>query len=204
MSQHIVGTESGTNAAIDADERFVVLLVPEYGTKRTGVLTLLAGDTQLRVERYAAAISWGQCLSRTSSCTWRMLAGAADDDDEAFSHATSRANTDARFANTPFACSSSASEHAELTSNTAININDRKPLDHEHLAVITVQELITRSNIRSHYRWNASANSLNDDCRALPLSGVTDCSLPLSCKTGFELKLMWKQTRVSHTRNSQR
>ena len=57
VSQHIVGTKFSANAAIDANKRFLALLIPEHGSEWTSFLTLATSNAQLFVEGHAAAAS---------------------------------------------------------------------------------------------------------------------------------------------------
>jgi len=58
MSQHIVGTEFGADAAVDADERLLRFVIPEHGAEGTGFFALATANAQICVEDDTASISW--------------------------------------------------------------------------------------------------------------------------------------------------
>lgn len=81
--QNGVRTVLSTITAMDANHRFVRLLIPEDGANGTGPLTVATPDAFLGIESYTTALSRNERLGRAHLGAGWVVAGPADDDDEA-------------------------------------------------------------------------------------------------------------------------
>ncbi len=124
QSDDIVWAIIRTVAAVDADLRLMLRIVPEDCAKGAGLDAVVAADAEIGFEAHATAFTRRQCVGGTDAGARRIGAGATDDDDEAFADAARRVDVDARILQPAAAGPPRAGEHTRLAADTAVNVDD--------------------------------------------------------------------------------
>jgi hypothetical protein len=121
----------GTKSAMPADERFVIIFIPENRIHDAGLDACAAAGTALGLQEHAAALAKHERIFRAGAGAWGIYAGPADRQHETVLHTSGRLYTYAGFCKTDIIVNTRACEHAALTAYAFVrvqNIKSHKPL----------------------------------------------------------------------------
>jgi hypothetical protein len=120
---------AGAGAAVDADER-VIPAVPLDRAERARLSARAAGRALVGDPSNAPAIPRNECSRRTGSRARRIVAGAADDDDESAAHPAGRAHVDACAVRPGVPATTGASVDSKLTPDATVDVEDGQSFGH--------------------------------------------------------------------------
>jgi len=120
---------AGAGAAVDADEGATCRVSLDCA-ERAGAATRAAGSALVGGPSNAPAVSRNERSGRTGSRARGIVAGAADDDDEAATHSTGRPHVDARAVRSRVTLTAGASIDAKLTADATVDVDDGESLGH--------------------------------------------------------------------------
>jgi len=114
-----------------ANDRFMQIIVPEDRLHDAGLLTTMAANAQLRLQKHTAALTLDQGTARTGLHAGRVVAGNADNRDEAAGHAAPGPDLDRAFGiGMILPIDNRANIHACETANAFVHLTGRQIFRH--------------------------------------------------------------------------